>query len=93
MTDKQAAIAALDKFPPKSDRPFNDRYISEWAFKYQDVIRAALQSKPVDVEGLKRDIHKHFHPLHSYQGSTVITIDKMIDHLHTKGYLNTKDIK
>ena len=50
----------------------------------------ALQSKPVDVEGLKRNIHTHFHPLHSYLGSTVITIDKMIDYLHAKGYLNTR---
>lgn len=41
----------------------------------------------VDAEGFKRKIHKHFCPLHSYQGSTVITIDKMIDHPISTGVL------
>ena len=33
---------ALEAFPPKSDEHFNDRYISEWAFKHQETIRKAL---------------------------------------------------
>jgi len=98
MSKKQEAIEAFLKWTgegaqtPNWEEENNDHFILKWVEEFQETIKVALQSKPVDVETITLEIVDHLtadHHLDDYNDLlTRIAVD-CIDHLHAKGYLNT----
>jgi hypothetical protein len=83
MTDKQKALLAVNEL---------GKYTAEGAYiphgkrrSLEAIIRAALEAKAVDVEGLKREVHE------ACPKGFYATKCEVIDHLAANGYLPKPD--